>query len=165
VWEPYASSRLWNLSSGEGLKSVFVEYRDNVDLSVGAYQTVMLDLTPPVANAGLNQTVMIGTAAVFYGGGSTDNTGVTSYLWSFGDGSTGTGVTPTHNYTTVGNYTVTLTVVDLAGNRAASSSVVTVQVIIPEFSSVAALAAVFLLTGVVAFGKHQVGAPKRLMPA
>ena len=35
-----------------------------------------------------------------------------TYNWTFGDGSTGTGVTPTHTYTTGGVFTVTLTVSD-----------------------------------------------------
>jgi PGF-pre-PGF domain-containing protein len=33
-----------------------------------------------------------------------------SYAWEFGDGSTGTGANPTHTYTSVGTYTVNLTV-------------------------------------------------------
>jgi PKD repeat protein len=32
---------------------------------------------------------------------------VTNYLWEFGDGSTGTGATPTHTYATAGTYKVT----------------------------------------------------------
>lgn len=38
------------------------------------------------------------------------------YDWDFGDGSRGTGVTPTHTYTADGTYTVTLVVTDALGN-------------------------------------------------
>ncbi len=38
---------------------------------------------------------------------------VTNYLWEFGDGSTGTGATPTHSYATAGTYKVT--VVEFSG--------------------------------------------------
>ena len=44
---------------------------------------------------------------------STDPDGtITDYRWDFGDGTTATGVTATHQYTAAGNYPVTLTVVD-----------------------------------------------------
>lgn len=37
---------------------------------------------------------------------------IAAYSWNFGDGETGSGVAPTHVYTTAGTYTVTLTVRD-----------------------------------------------------
>ena len=49
----------------------------------------------------------------FDGSGSTDPFGsVTSWAWAFGDGTTGTGVTTTHVYSTPGTYVATLTVTD-----------------------------------------------------
>jgi chitodextrinase len=56
----------------------------------------------------------------FNGSGSTDPDGsVTSWLWSFGDGTSGTGAVVTHTYTTIGiTYYPSLTVVD---NRGASN--------------------------------------------
>lgn len=38
-----------------------------------------------------------------------------TYSWDFGDGSTGTGATPSHTYTEPGTYTVTLTATNAAG--------------------------------------------------
>ncbi|MDX5397528.1 MAG: PKD domain-containing protein [Hymenobacteraceae bacterium] len=38
-----------------------------------------------------------------------------SYLWNFGDGNTSTQQNPTHTYTSIGSYTVTLTVTGLCG--------------------------------------------------
>ena len=37
---------------------------------------------------------------------------IASYLWDFGDGSTGTGKSTSHSYAVAGSYTVTLTVTD-----------------------------------------------------
>jgi PKD repeat protein len=41
---------------------------------------------------------------------------ITSYSWVFGDGKTGTGISPTHNYSTLGFYTVNLTVTGPEGS-------------------------------------------------
>ncbi|HXI33814.1 MAG TPA: PKD domain-containing protein, partial [Gemmatimonadales bacterium] len=38
-----------------------------------------------------------------------------TYAWTFGDGTTGTGLSPSHTYAAVGTYTVTLTVTDAHG--------------------------------------------------
>ena len=78
--------------------------------------TWVLDTTKPTANAGQDQTVNVGATVTFDGGGSTDNVGIVSYEWDFGDGTTGTGATTSHTYTNPGTYTVTLTVKDAAGN-------------------------------------------------
>jgi hypothetical protein len=88
----------------------------------------------------------VGQSAAFNGGGSTDNTGIANYLWNFGDGTTGTGATPTHTYSAVGNYTVSLMVKDMAGNSAASSATVVVEVIIPEFDPWIMLGSLIMLT-------------------
>ncbi len=90
-------------------------------------------MTPPVARAGQNQTVIVGTSVSFNGGNSTDNNAILAYLWDFGDGANGTGVTPVHTYSAVGNYAVRLTVQDAAGNTATSSATVSINVVIPEF--------------------------------
>ena len=44
-----------------------------------------------------------------------------SYEWTFGDGSNSTVQDPTHTYASVGEFTVTLTVVDHRGNRSVST--------------------------------------------
>ncbi len=50
------------------------------------------------------------------GSGSTaTNATITSYNWSFGDGSSATGATASHAYTSAGTYTATLTVIDSKG--------------------------------------------------
>jgi PKD repeat protein len=50
------------------------------------------------------------------GTGSSDADGtIAGYEWDYGDGSTGSGVTASHTYTTAGTYTVVLTVTDNGG--------------------------------------------------
>jgi PKD repeat protein len=43
---------------------------------------------------------------------STDDSGISSYAWNFGDGSVSTKIDPSHVYTTNGNFTVILVVTD-----------------------------------------------------
>jgi PKD repeat protein len=70
-------------------------------------------------NASFTATPVSGDAPLdvsFDATGSTDSDGtIDTYEWDFGDGSTGTGDTINHTYTTQGTYTVTLTVTDDAG--------------------------------------------------
>jgi PKD repeat protein len=145
-YEPYATSKSFTLASGDGTKVVYVQYKDNAGLIDSSYALIVLDTTLPVANAGQNQNVQIGQVVTFNGAGSTDNTGIASYQWNFGDGGTGSGISPTHTYSTAGTYTVSLMVTDLAGNKAASSSNVTVEVAIPEFPTTLLLLFIILAT-------------------
>jgi PKD repeat protein len=56
--------------------------------------------------------VCVDTLCAFDASGSTDDTGIVAYAWDFGDGVTDSGVTPEHEYSTHGTYTVTLSVTD-----------------------------------------------------
>ena len=66
-------------------------------------------------------------AVAFDASGSKAATGETiaSYVWNFGDGATGTGVTPTHTYGP-GSFNATLTVTTSAGKIATQSTTITV---------------------------------------
>ncbi len=81
---------------------------------------------PPVAvavvtsNGGLNRGV--GQNMTFDATTSSDPDGDTlSYVWNFGDGTTGTGKTVVHAYSAARNYTCTLTVYDGNGGMATAS--------------------------------------------
>jgi PKD repeat protein len=70
----------------------------------------------------LNQTVF------FNGSGSTTPSGttITSYAWDFGDGSTSTGITPTHAFAAAATYVVRLTVTNSSGQTATATQTVLV---------------------------------------
>jgi PKD repeat protein len=58
--------------------------------------------------------------------GADPSTILSSYVWSFGDGTTATGPTVAHAYASDGTYTVTLTVTDGFGMTSSTTEVVTV---------------------------------------
>lgn len=59
-------------------------------------------------------------------GSSSPNGSVASYRWSYGDGSSGTGASPTHTFAAAGYYRVTLEVTDAAGHAASVTSLLRV---------------------------------------
>jgi PKD repeat protein len=63
---------------------------------------------------------------VFFNGSLSSVTNA-SYAWDFGDGTNGSGVQPTHTYSTARTYTVTLIVTNERGQTASTSKTVTVQ--------------------------------------
>jgi len=84
--------------------------------------TVSSGNTPPIANAGPNQTITLPTSSVtLNGSGSTDNVGITAYLWTQVGGAAGpTIVSPTSVSTSVtglaaGLYIFRLRVEDVEG--------------------------------------------------
>jgi PKD repeat protein len=99
-------------------------------LSANDPPTAVMSATPSTGAAPLVVT--------FDGSGSTDLGGaVTSWTWTFGDGTMGTGVATTHLYSTPGSYVATLTVTD-RGNLSDSTSrsiVVTAPATLPTAPS------------------------------
>jgi len=84
---------------------------------------------PPVADAGPDQSALVGETVNFDGSDSyciDDGDTLTTYSWNFGYDSTGSGEVTTHAYTTAGIYTVTLTVTDNDGLPGVDTATVTV---------------------------------------
>jgi PKD repeat protein len=79
--------------------------------------------TPPAGRT-FDGTAIRFDATGSIGGGS--GAAIASYAWSFGDGATGTGATPSHAYASPGSYTVKLTVTDGAGVSSSTTQTVTV---------------------------------------
>ncbi|MTK64220.1 MAG: PKD domain-containing protein, partial [Methanobacterium sp.] len=75
---------------------------------------ITVNWTVPVANFTANTTKGASPLTVKFTDTSSNNP--TSWLWDFGDGTTSTDENPTHTYSAVGNYTVTLMVSNSAGN-------------------------------------------------
>jgi len=74
----------------------------------------------PIANAGGPYTGTPGTPIAFDGSGSTGP--ISTYQWSFGDGTTAQGVTASHTYSTAGTYQVSLTVYGQDGRPTTDST-------------------------------------------
>lgn len=81
----------------------------------------------PIADPGGPYQGMVKEIVVFDGTNSTDIDGIIAeYMWDFGDGTTGTGSTITHKYSSSGSYMVTLTVADNYGDSHAESTVISI---------------------------------------
>jgi PKD repeat protein len=110
---------------------------DNFQL-IGSGSTPPPSNQAPVARPGGPYTGPTGQAIQFNGSTSSDPDGtIASYQWNFGDGTTATGATPTHAYTTAGTYTVALTVTDNGGltNSATTTATVSAPATIPAAPS------------------------------
>lgn len=96
------------------------------DPDIGSYGITVTDNDKPVAEAGLDKSVLVGATVYFDGSGSSDNIGVTRYSWDFdaGDGISvdANAITASHVYAAAGTYTVTLIVNDAAGNGPVSDT-------------------------------------------
>jgi len=65
--------------------------------------------------------------AVNFNNTATDDKAVSSYSWSFGDGTSATNANPSHTYNTAGSYQVSLTVYDAEGLSHSSNQTVTLS--------------------------------------
>lgn len=82
----------------------------------------------PIADANSDQTAILGEYVAFDGSGSHDPNGnIVSYKWEFDDGVIGSSVTTLHYYELPGQYEVTLTVTDDAGETGTDITIITVQ--------------------------------------
>ena len=90
----------------------------------------------PVNDAPVSSFTSIGTSSNFqFTDSSTDpkdatDGGIVSWEWSFGDGSSSDEQNPTHNFTEIGSYTVTLKVTDNGGLTSESQKIVIVETLV-----------------------------------
>ena len=87
-----------------------------------------IDFVPPTAviNVTPGTTGTDPFTVIFDAYGSTDDRGIASYAWDFGDGTTATGVMPAAHTYTSGTYFVKLTVTDYFGNVGIALETITV---------------------------------------
>ena len=123
---------------GDGAYPVTLEVVDEGGQNATVTRTIDVreaDETPPEAAIAANRTTVEAGAPVrFDAGNSSDDRGVTSYEWEFGDGTAASepGARAVHRYDGAGSYEATVTVTDAGGNAATAN--VTVEVF-PEDES------------------------------
>jgi len=146
-WESYATSKAWTLTSGDGTKTVYVQFKDNAGNTSQATDQINLSVEALSVSAS-KTTVTRGTTLTFSATGGTP-----SYTWSIAEfdaegasANAGTVATlaedPSDNakavLTPVGAGTCKVTVTDSTDNTATSSTItVTVLTIDPATATVA----------------------------
>ncbi|HID68470.1 MAG TPA: PKD domain-containing protein, partial [Roseibacterium sp.] len=84
---------------------------------------------PPTAVAGGPYSGQEAISVNFNGSGSFDNNGdPLTYTWDFGDGTAGSGVSPSHAYAAAGSYSVSLVVNDGTVDSTASTTTATISI-------------------------------------
>ena len=131
---PSGAKYLWDFGDNDGSTGKSVKHTYEVEGTYTVTLTVIDDDSrigvakkdidvlyknkAPVASldatyGGFGQQIKVNSIAFFDGGASSDPDGdILEFKWDFGDGSTSTLMRPNHVYTSIGNYTVTLTVSD-----------------------------------------------------
>jgi len=93
-------------------------------ISINKDGTIPGENTPPVADAGGPYSANLNESILFDGSNSYDMEGGLAYFWEFGDGNSSIQINPSHTYTSVGTFDVTLTVTDDGGLMDMDSTVV-----------------------------------------
>ena len=94
-----------------------------IDYGVDFYDPVaIIETTPYPPNGNVPFTVVFDASQSYDVG-----RGISTYLWGYGDNTSGSGILSTHTYSNTGQYTVTLTVTDYYGNEGYDTVIVTVE--------------------------------------
>jgi ABC-type transport system substrate-binding protein/PKD repeat protein len=109
----------------------FTVYVDDGEFNESESATMTVSASdPPVADAGPDQTVTVGDDVTFDGGDSTDDVGVENYTWTLtyeDETVTLYGVSPEFTFDVVGEYEVTLTVLDIEDQNDTDTVTITVE--------------------------------------
>lgn len=68
--EPYVGTKTWNLSSGDGVKTVYVKLVDVLGHQTTQTASIILDTTPPIVSGVTNQAVYNTEKTIFFSEGS-----------------------------------------------------------------------------------------------
>jgi hypothetical protein len=118
--ETYATAKNWTLPTTDANYTVYAQFVDDANNTSTAIDAIFLDTTLPSPYPYIDYYSSDLKTWYFDASGSSDNVGIASYIWKFGDGNTTSGVAMIHTYVP-GNYTVSLSVIDFAGNNATMS--------------------------------------------
>ena len=93
-WESYAASKGWALAAGDGTKTVYVQFKDNLDnVSTSYSDAIVLDTAPPSSSASSAASTASLSFSVSWSGGDGAGSGVDSYDVQYRVGSGGTRAT------------------------------------------------------------------------
>lgn len=101
----------------KGTRFWFVEYEDSKGCRSIRVPVAAVVNNPPMAQFSVDRPQYEIPDAIAQFAVTSHSPGIASWFWEFGDGNTGTGKSPVHQYENEGKYDVTLTVVDSAGCR------------------------------------------------
>jgi len=88
---------------------------------------------PVVADAGGPYSGTAGSSTALNGAASTGT--ITTYLWSFGDGGSAQGISPSHTYANPGTYTITLTVYGSGGQQSIDVTQAVISALAPALTA------------------------------
>ncbi len=117
-----------------GTYSVRLTVRDNAGATDSVTHSVVVAavIPAPHADAGGPYTGVVGQPVTLNGSASTGS--IAQYIWNFGDGTSGTGVTVQHVYGAPGTYTATLTVVGTTGQQSSDTTQVVISQPVPPLA-------------------------------
>jgi PKD repeat protein len=132
-WEAFATARNYTATEGDKNYTIYVEFQDSENQTSTVNASIVVDTTLPEPVPYADWYTTDYRTVYFDASYSTDNFGIANYTWDFGDGNVTNGMTVIHTYEDIGNYTVTLSVLDYAGNNGS----VTLLARIPDLTSTA----------------------------
>jgi len=119
--------------STAGTYTVKLQVKDDTDATATDTTTSTIneqqvETYPPIAATNGPYTGLTYQNISFDGSSSYDSDGtITEYIWDFGDGTTGNGISPVHIYNTSGSYNITLTVTDNDGLTNSNKTTATIE--------------------------------------
>jgi uncharacterized repeat protein (TIGR01451 family) len=142
----------WEWDFGDGTSHVFTQNASHTFMTPGirtvrltvtdtlgysAFHTSTVTVNAPTINANFNQSatsIVVNSTVRFTDTSSTNGPAILAWGWNFGDGSLSVTQHPTHTYTTIGTYTVTLLITDSLGYTA-TRSVANAVTVLPACTS------------------------------
>jgi len=134
------SSFLWsNNSTNQSIivfdSGIYVVTVTDVNGCTGTASQIITIIPPIQVSASFTADTLQGCAPLAVNFSNTSING-TSYLWNFGDGSTGTVMNPAHTYTDTGTFTVTLTAVNDTSQCGRYSNTNTINIVVGKLEAV-----------------------------